>query len=171
MHETKKIVRIVRKDIPGDETIENALRNIKGIGFAMAKAIRIRSGLPKNTKFGDLSESQISMLSSIIEQPHKFNFPYWILNRRKDIETGFSTHLIESELTLSQRNDIERMKLLKSYKGIRHMYGLPVRGQRTRSSGRKGRTVGVIRKSTLAPGQIAHGKTEKPAASKKQGKE
>lgn len=155
MQETKKLVRFMRKDFPGEETIENSLRILKGIGFATAKAVRIKSGLPEKTRMGDLSEEQLSMLSKIIESPAKFGIPHWLLNRRKDIETGIDTHLVEADLVFAQRSDIERMKTLRTYKGVRHIYGLPVRGQRTRSSGRKGRTVGVIRKSTLAPGQTA----------------
>jgi SSU ribosomal protein S13P len=68
-----------------------------------------------------------------------------MLNRRKDPFLGVDRHLITSDLLITVRNDIEFMKKIKSYKGTRHMLGLKVRGQRTRTTGRTGLTVGVKR--------------------------
>ena len=82
-----------------------------------------------------------------------------MVNRRKDIETGEDRHLVGVDLKFMQEQDIKRMIKIKSYKGVRHMFGLPVRGQRTRSSFRGGRTVGVIRKKMM------------PATTKKEKKE
>jgi len=76
----------------------------------------------------------------------KFGIPNWMLNRRKDLETGKDLHLIGSDLEFRVKQDIEFMKSIKSWKGWRHSLGLKVRGQRTRTTGRTGRTVGVHRR-------------------------
>jgi len=69
------------------------------------------------------------------------------VNRRKDLESGTDIHLSGQDVDIGRRFDIQRLVDAKTYKGVRHMLGLPVRGQRTRSSFRKGRVVGVVRKS------------------------
>jgi small subunit ribosomal protein S13 len=69
-----------------------------------------------------------------------------MINRRNDYETGEDKHLIESDLEMCLREDLNRMRKTRSYKGRRHELGLPVRGQRTKSTFRKGSSVGVRRK-------------------------
>ena len=69
-----------------------------------------------------------------------------MLNRRKDITTGEDLHLLGSDLTLEIDKDIKLLKKIRSWRGVRHALGLKVRGQRTRTTGRTGRTVGVSRR-------------------------
>ena len=69
--------------------------------------------------------------------------PKYILNRRKDSETGEDKHLTGSDLELQNEFDVKRLKKIKSYKGYRHASGLPLRGQRTRSNFRKNRSKGA----------------------------
>ena len=102
----------------------------------MARAVRLRSGLDRNTMLGDLPDVDLKKLERVIENPQEFNFPHWMLNKRKEYDTGVDTHLVESNLMLKNREELERMKKMKSYRGIRHMFGLRVRGQRTKSTGR-----------------------------------
>ena len=78
-------------------------------------------------------------------------FPIWFLNRRQDIETGEDMHLVTSDIAFNIRNDVEREKTLFSWRGYRHMYGLKVRGQRTRCTGRKGGAVGVAKGGKVLP--------------------
>jgi len=148
MAETKHIVRLMGQDLPGMKTIENALRKIRGISFMTARAVRIKSGFSTSLKIGDLTDSQIDTISNILEHPHDFKWPLWLMNRRKDPLTGIDSHLTQADLMLANRADIDTMKKIKVYRGIRHMFNLPVRGQRTRSTGRKNRTVGVARKKS-----------------------
>lgn len=117
-----------------------------------ARAIRIKSGIDSSTKLGDLPDSEIKRLEKLIENPQDMNLPHWLLNRRKDYDTGVDTHLVETDLMLKERETLERMKKIRSYRGVRHMFGLPVRGQRTKSTGRKNKTVGVKRKGKIQPG-------------------
>ncbi|MCX8194480.1 MAG: 30S ribosomal protein S13, partial [Candidatus Pacearchaeota archaeon] len=100
------------------------------------------------------SDADIEKITKLIKNP---NFPGWLLNRRKDIETGADRHLITTDLDLAREFDIRRMKKIKSYKGIRHILGQPVRGQRTKAHFRKGKAIGVSRSKT------------KPASSAKSG--
>ncbi|MFH1450922.1 MAG: 30S ribosomal protein S13 [archaeon] len=149
--DTRKIVRLMRRDLPGEVNIETALRSLKGVSFMTARAIRKKSGFDRNILIGDLTEQEMKTLEKILEAPHSFDFPHWLLNRRKDPETGIDTHNVETNLMLVNREDLGIMKKIRVYRGVRHMFNLPVRGQRTRSTGRKNKTVGVQRKGKASP--------------------
>jgi len=154
---TKAIVRIAGTDLKGENHLFVSLQKIKGVGGIFANAVCKVNVLDRNMKVGDLSLTQIKKIEDTIKNPTKFGIPNWILNRRKDIDMGENKHLIDPDLSFTHKQDIKRMINMKSYKGVRHMYGLPVRGQRTRSSFRKGRTVGVVRKKMM-PGKKEKGK-------------
>lgn len=142
----KYLVRIARKDIDGNKTFFNALNTIKGVGTGFSKAIAISLGFELDQKIGYVSDDDIKKIEEALKNPKKHNIPDWMLNRRNDYETGETTHLIESDLVMKLREDLNRMKKTRSYKGRRHEVGLPVRGQRTKSSFRKGSSVGVRRR-------------------------
>ena len=72
--------------------------------------------------------------------------PNWLLNRQKDYDTGEDIHSVSVDLKMTNDEDLNRMKKVKSYRGIRHASGHKVRGQRTYSNGRKGLALGVSRK-------------------------
>jgi len=142
----KHMVRIARKDINGNKTIENALADVKGVGKALSRSIGIVMDLDLNQKIGYLSDDEVAKIEEVIRDPKSSNVPDWMLNRRNDYETGETGHLIESDLMMTLRDDLNRMKKTRSYKGRRHEVGLPVRGQRTKSTFRKGSSVGVRRR-------------------------
>ncbi|BAM69282.1 MULTISPECIES: 30S ribosomal protein S13 [unclassified Methanothermobacter] len=144
--EFKHMVRIARKDIDGNKTMENALTSIKGVGKALSRAIIMSAGYDLNQRIGYLSDDEIERLEEAIKNPAKYNIPSWMINRRNDYETGEDKHLIESDLDMCLREDLNRMRKTRSYKGRRHELGLPVRGQRTKSTFRKGSSVGVRRR-------------------------
>lgn len=144
--ETAFIVRIANTDLPGGLSVPHAISRIKGIGYNTALAICKRLGIDPNTKLGRLDQETLSKLESVIRDLAAAGFPPWMLNRRKDLESGKDIHLIGSDLLFVVREDIERMKRTKSWKGIRHALGLKVRGQRTATTGRTGITVGVRKK-------------------------
>ena len=151
----RHIVRIVGKDIPGDKKISVGLTHIKGVGFNFANAIIGALGLNPNNNIGFLTESQVESIEKTLKDPSSVSFPSWLLNRRKDVETGVTTHLITSDVAFTVRNDIEREKLSNSWRGFRHTYGLKVRGQRTRTTGRKGASVGVKKGGKVLPAGAA----------------
>ena len=144
--EFKLVVRIGDRDLRGDKRLAYALMRIKGIGINTAIALSRKLGLNPFVKLGTLSEAEIKKLDEAVRNLHKYGFPYWFLNRPRDPQTGENLHLIGSELILKVKSDIELMKKIKCWKGIRHMLGLKVRGQRTRTTGRTGLTVGVTKK-------------------------
>jgi small subunit ribosomal protein S13 len=149
--EYQHIVRIIGNDIPGDKKVIVGLTHIKGIGYAFANAILESLKIDSNSHIGNLSESEVQAIEKIIKNPSDAKFPSWFLNRRKDLESGKNLHLITSDISLTVRNDIEREKTVNSWRGIRHMLGLKVRGQRTRTTGRKGGAVGVKKGGKILP--------------------
>jgi len=144
--EIKVLIRVLNTDLDGEKSLISELKKIKGISHTMSKAICTVSGYDPDLKLGSLKEPDIQKIEDIIREPIKFGVPNFLVNRRKDVESGKDLHMSAVDLETSRRFDIQRMVDLKTYKGVRHMLGLPVRGQRTRSSFRKGRVVGVIRK-------------------------
>ncbi len=149
--EINYIVRILGKDLDGTKKVSESLRGIKGIGHRTGGIISnkfTKENKLKNTiKLGELNNEQVKKLETIILKPQEHGLPSWTLNRQKDFETGESKHLTMNELALQLRNDFQRLAEIKSYKGLRHMWGLTVRGQKTKSRHRKkGGTVGVSKK-------------------------
>ena len=154
--ELKYFVRIANTDLDGNRTIQHALTKIKGIGFMFSNAICNVANISKAKKTGYLSDDEVARIDDVIKDPSRFRLPAWILNRRLDPEDNQSRHLISTNLSFTQDNDIKMMKKIKSYKGIRHSHGLPVRGQRTRSNFRKnkGKVMGVKRKEGTKSGRM-----------------
>lgn len=146
----KQIVRIAETDVLGGRSTLMALKQIRGVGFSVANAVCNVLNLDKGKKIGELSDPEIRAAETLVRNPDKL--PKWMYNRRKDIETGADKHVINTELKLSKDFDIKRLKKIKSYKGMRHMAGLPVRGQRTKGHFRKGKTIGV-NKNKAKPGK------------------
>ena len=144
--EFKYIVRIAATDLDGHKPTRYALTQIKGINFMVANAIVNYANVDGRERIGNLPDEEIEKISKAIETINDW-LPPWLRNRRKDIFTGKDLHLIGTEIDLTLREDINLLKKIRSYRGIRHERGLPVRGQRTRSNKRKGLTVGVIKKA------------------------
>ena len=156
------------------------LTQIRGVGYMFANTIVNVLKINPNQRIGYLSPEQIKSIEGIIKNPSASNFPSWFLNRRKDVETGEDKHLITSDIAFTVRNDIEREKTSGSWRGIRHMFGLKVRGQRTRCTGRKGGAVGVAKGGKIMPareGEAAEGappadaEGTEPTAEAKEGSE
>ena len=146
----KYIVRISNTDIDGDKNVVYGIKSIKGIGAHMANLIANESKINKNLKIGDLKDQDIEKLQAIIDKVSE-SAPSWMLNHRKDYETGEDIHLIGTEIEMHLRDEINIMKKIRSYRGIRHERGLPVRGQRTRANNRKGLALGVSKKREITP--------------------
>jgi len=146
MAEKKYIVRIMNTDLDGKKSIGQSIQKIKGIKFQFSNAVLKAAGIDNAKVTGELSDSEIQTLSEILKDPIKFNIPEWLLNRNKDYETGENKHLYSSDLDYAKMNDIKRLQKTKSFKGMRHQAKLPLRGQRTKSNFRKGKTLGVTKK-------------------------
>jgi small subunit ribosomal protein S13 len=166
MAELRHIVRVAGTDLKGEKRVDVALADIKGVGFAMARAVAYAAKVDPLTKIGYLTEEEVARIEEVLRDPLKYGIPSWMLNRRKDYETGRDLHLLGSDLVLAEKADIAREKKIRSRRGIRHELGLPVRGQRTRTTGRKGMTVGVMRKET----RVKMGATKKEEKKEKKEK-
>ncbi|RLI27338.1 MAG: 30S ribosomal protein S13, partial [Candidatus Hecatellales archaeon] len=141
-------VRICGTDIDGSKKLAYGLAKIKGVGVNFGKAVALALNLNPDQKIGYLSDEDVKRLEDAIANPQNYGIPSFLYDRRKDLETGKDLHLHGADLELRQKLDIEFLKALKCWRGIRHMLGLKVRGQKTRTTGRKGKTVGVSRRRT-----------------------
>ena len=157
----ENLIRILGNDIPGEKKTLIGLTQIRGIGYMFANAMLQILKINPDSRIGTLSEDEVSSIEKMIQDPKSQNFPIWFLNRQKDIETGDDMHLVTSDIAFQIRNDVEREKGVFSWRGYRHMYGLKVRGQRTRCTGRKGGAVGVAKGGRVLP---AKGGAGAPAA-------
>jgi len=142
------LIRIASTDIPGSTSIYSGLTRIKGISWMISSAVCKLLNLDKRRKILTLSEKEISQIESFIKN---IKLPSWLVNRRADSETGVDRHLITADLDLQREFDVRKMKKIRSYKGVRHILGQPVRGQRTRAHFRKGRAIGVKRLKAAQP--------------------
>jgi small subunit ribosomal protein S13 len=167
----KHLVRIADTDLNGHKKIVDALKKIKGVSFMFANALCSITGIDKNAKTGLLTDVQVSALNTAIKNTSG-KIPVWMKNRRKDYDTGAHIHVLTADLDYSRENDLKRLKMIKAYRGVRHMLGLPVRGQRTKSNFRKNKgkvRLGVIRKKETA--QAAGAKDAKKDAKPAKGKD
>ena len=155
--ELKYLVRVADTDLNGKMPIVYALSRIKGVGVVFANAVCRAVNVDGGKRIGALSDDDVKKLDHAVRNPQDAGLPRWLLNRRFDPETGQDKHLLTSDLQFSIENDIKFMKRTKTYKGVRHMLGQPVRGQRTRSNFRvnKGKVMGV----RVASGSKKGGKT------------
>ena len=141
----KYIIRIANSDVSGEERLASALTSIKGIGPRISNAVVQKLGLDPNELAGKLDDKNIESIENAIISLNE-HVPNWLLNRQKDYDTGENVHTVSVDLKMTHDEDQNRMKKVKSYKGIRHASGHKVRGQRTYSNGRKGLALGVSRK-------------------------
>lgn len=166
-----QIIRVAGTDLDGGKPLVRALRKIKGLGFTATIAVCSASNINPSTKLVELNETQLASLEKIIKNPINYGIPTFLVNRRRDPDTGIDAHLSASDLDIAKKFDIQKYINLRTYRGWRHMLGQPVRGQRTRSTFRyKGRTVGVIKKAAQpgkAPAPAPTAAPAKPEVKKK----
>ena len=142
--ELKHLVRITDKDIKGDKSILYGLTNITGVGVSMSNAVCRLLKLDPARKIGSLSEGEVAKISETINDPIKAGVPKWAVNRQRDPETGLDEHMLGTKLKLRINEDLKKLKKIKCYRGIRHMFGLPLRGQRTKSNFRPNKGKGSL---------------------------
>jgi small subunit ribosomal protein S13 len=159
--EFRHLVRISGRDLEGGKKLIVALSDLKGVGYNFANVITTKLSLDPRVRLGTLTEEQVKEIEAAIQSTTRSALPQWFYNRRNDPETGEARQLLGSDLDFIQKNDIEDEKNIQSWKGVRHGLGLKVRGQRTRTTGRKGRTVGVRKATLVAAAKEAAKKEEK----------
>jgi len=143
--EIKYFVRIGTTDLDGTKSVRVALTGIKGVGRHTSTIISRMANVDELAKLGKLDEGSVNRIRAAVEQ-YGSKIPSWMANRPKDIYTGEAKHLIGGDVALAKEEDVNLMRKIRCYKVIRHETGQKVRGQRTKSTGRTGSTVGVKRK-------------------------
>ena len=139
------IVRIANSDIDGQKRTVIGLQSIKGVGKRVAEIVAKRANIDPAVKIGSLSDEKVAELEQLVTKYVEYA-PEWAINRQNDYESGSDMHLLGNDLDILQKDDINRMKMIRCYRGIRHETHHKVRGQRTRSNGRRGLTMGVSKK-------------------------
>ena len=151
------IVRIGNADLDGKKPLHQALLKIKGVSYTYSHMVCILSGIDKNRRVGDFSEEEISKVDMVVRNPGSYGAPGWLFNHQRDLETGADMHFISADLDFSKEGDLKILKMTKSYRGLRHQWGLPLRGQRTRSNFRRNKgkgSLGVKRKRGARSGRV-----------------
>jgi small subunit ribosomal protein S13 len=159
--EFRHLVRISGRDLDGGKKLIVALSDLKGVGYNFANVITTQLSIDPRARLGTLTEEKVKEVERAIQNASRATLPRWYYNRRNDPETGEAKQLLGSDLDFVQKNDIEDERNIQSWKGVRHGLGLKVRGQRTRTTGRKGRTVGVRKATLVAAAKEAAKKEEK----------
>eukprot|EP01106_Pelomyxa_sp_JSP_P019579 TRINITY_DN995_c0_g1_i1.p1 TRINITY_DN995_c0_g1~~TRINITY_DN995_c0_g1_i1.p1 ORF type:complete len:156 (-),score=48.43 TRINITY_DN995_c0_g1_i1:81-548(-) len=142
------ILRMVNTNIDGTQKVMFALSAIKGVGPRFACLMCKKADIDLKKRAGQLTPEEIEKLSAVLTNPRQFNTPVWFLNRQRDVRDGKSYQVVANALDTKLREDIERLKKMRAHRGLRHYWNLRVRGQHTKTTGRKGRTVGVSKKKT-----------------------
>eukprot|EP01098_Paradermamoeba_levis_P003716 TRINITY_DN1659_c0_g4_i1.p1 TRINITY_DN1659_c0_g4~~TRINITY_DN1659_c0_g4_i1.p1 ORF type:complete len:155 (-),score=55.20 TRINITY_DN1659_c0_g4_i1:95-559(-) len=144
--EFQHILRLLNTNIDGRQKVMYALTAIKGIGRRFANLICKKADIDVNRRAGELSNEEQERVLTIIAHPLQYKIPKWFLNRQKDIKDGKYSQVFANGLEAKLRDDLERLKKIRAHRGLRHAWGLRVRGQHTKTTGRRGRTVGVSKK-------------------------
>ncbi len=145
--EFRHIVRILGSDSAGTLKAPYAVSSVRGVSLSMANAILKKAAINPNLRAGFLTESDISKVEDIIRDPAQYSIPTWLFNRQKDTESGKNIHVISADLALKTKTDIDDAKSIRCWRGYRHAYSLKVRGQRTKTTGRSGKSLGVKKKT------------------------
>jgi small subunit ribosomal protein S18e len=137
------ILRILNTNVDGRQKVMFALTAIKGVGRRFSNIICKKAEVDMNKRAGELKPDEIERLVAIIQNPLQFKIPQWFLNRQKDIRTGKYSQITANILETKLREDIERLKKMRSHRGLRHWWGIRVRGQHTKTTGRRGAKSGL----------------------------
>ncbi|TPX46685.1 hypothetical protein SeMB42_g00641 [Synchytrium endobioticum] len=140
------ILRLLNTNVEGKRKVMYALTAIKGVGRRYANLVCKKADIDLTKRAGELSSEELERIVTIIQNPRQYKIPDWFLNRQKDIKDGKYSQLLAQGVDAKLREDLERLKKIRAHRGLRHHWGVRVRGQHTKTTGRKGRTVGVSKK-------------------------
>ena len=141
----KYFVRVSNTDLDGTKPVHIALTGIKGVGMHSAAVIAQLARVDEFALMGKLEEEQVDRIREVVDN-YAERVPKWMVNRPKDVYTGEVRHLFGTDVVTTRDEDINLLRKIRCYRGVRHDTGQKVRGQRTKSTGRTGSTVGVRRK-------------------------
>eukprot|EP00232_Nephroselmis_pyriformis_P021050 CAMPEP_0182867296 /NCGR_PEP_ID=MMETSP0034_2-20130328/8643_1 /TAXON_ID=156128 /ORGANISM="Nephroselmis pyriformis, Strain CCMP717" /LENGTH=153 /DNA_ID=CAMNT_0024999643 /DNA_START=37 /DNA_END=498 /DNA_ORIENTATION=+ len=137
------IIRVLNTNVDGKNKIMYALTAIRGVGRRFAALVCKKAEIDMNKRAGELTPAELESLMVIVSNPRTFKIPDWFLNRKKDHKDGRYGQVVSNALDMKLRDDLERLKKIRAHRGLRHYWGLTVKGQHTKTTGRRGKTVGV----------------------------
>ncbi|CAH0394353.1 unnamed protein product [Bemisia tabaci] len=140
------ILRVMSTNIEGKIKIMFALTAIKGVGRRFSNLVLKKADIDLDKRAGECTDEEVEKIITIMSYPRVYKIPDWFLNRQKDVTDGKYSQITASNLESKLRDDLERLKKIRVHRGMRHHWGLRVRGQHTKTTGRRGRTVGVSKK-------------------------
>ncbi|KAJ1923775.1 ribosomal 40S subunit protein S18B [Tieghemiomyces parasiticus] len=142
------ILRLLNTNVDGKVKTMFALTAIKGVGRRYSNLVCKKADVDLNKRAGELTNEELERIVMILQNPLDYDIPKWFLNRQKDIVDGKYSQILSNGLDNKLREDLERLKKIRNHRGLRHYWGLRVRGQHTKTTGRRGRTVGVSKKKS-----------------------
>jgi len=142
----QNLLRLLNTNVKGERKIMYALTEIKGVGRRYSNIVCKKADVDLNKRAGELNPDELERVVTIIQNPTQYKIPTWFLNRQRDIVDGKNSQVLANNVDSKLRDDIERLKKIRAHRGLRHYYGHRVRGQHTKTTGRKGKTVGVAKK-------------------------
>ncbi|KAI4189182.1 MAG: hypothetical protein L6R41_001625 [Letrouitia leprolyta] len=140
------ILRLLNTNVDGKQKIMYALTKIKGVGRRYSNLVCKKADVDLNKRAGEITSEELERIVTIIQNPTQYKIPTWFLNRQRDIVDGKDSQVLANAMDSKLREDLERLKKIRSHRGLRHYWGLRVRGQHSKTTGRRGRTVGVSKK-------------------------
>ncbi|CAD0106487.1 unnamed protein product, partial [Aureobasidium uvarum] len=129
-----------------DIKVMYALTKIKGVGRRYSNLVCKKADVDLSKRAGELTSEELERIVTIIQNPTQYKIPSWFLNRQRDIVDGKDFQVLANGVDSKLREDLERLKKIRAHRGLRHYWGLRVRGQHSKTTGRRGRTVGVSKK-------------------------
>ncbi|KFY85570.1 hypothetical protein V500_08304 [Pseudogymnoascus sp. VKM F-4518 (FW-2643)] len=140
------ILRLLNTNVEGKQKVMYALTKIKGVGRRYSNLVCKKADVDLNKRAGELTSEELERIVTIIQNPTQYKIPAWFLNRQRDIVDGKDYQVLANNVDSKLRDDLERLKKIRAHRGLRHYWGLRVRGQHSKTTGRRGRTVGVSKK-------------------------
>ncbi|KAF3172374.1 ribosomal 40S subunit protein S18B [Orbilia oligospora] len=140
------ILRLLNTNVDGKQKVMYAMTKIGGVGRRYSNLVCKKADIDLTKRAGELTTEELERIITIIQDPTAYKIPAWFLNRQRDIVDGKNSQILANGLQSKLRDDLERLKKIRCHRGLRHYWGLRVRGQHTKTTGRRGRTVGVSKK-------------------------
>jgi len=157
------IVRLANTDLDGTRPTALALTGVRGVGLRIAEVACRLAEVNASEMIGNLPESTVEGLESALGSLAT-KLPPWMVNHPNEPLVGESPHYFGPDLETRRRDDVNVMKMIRSYRGVRHERGQKVRGQRTRSNGRRGMAGGGIKRAAKEAAAAAGKEEAAPSA-------
>ena len=129
------ILRVLNTNVDGRTKVMYALTQIRGIGRRFSNVVCKKAEIDMGKRAGELSAAELESLMVIVSNPRQFRIPDWFLNRQKNYKDGKYIQQVSNQLDTSLRDDLERLKKIRNHRGLRHYWGIRVRGQHTKTTG------------------------------------